>query len=139
MDQIFDKLESGEAAIGPYYAGDYVTMKVTNPDLRYVVPSEGSNQFVDAMCIPKGAANKKNAETFINFMCSKDVSLRNMKATSYTTPNKTAASEYAITLDAGDSAILFPSDDILKRCQIYVNLPEDILKLYDDLWVKLKL
>ncbi|MDR1132041.1 MAG: spermidine/putrescine ABC transporter substrate-binding protein, partial [Oscillospiraceae bacterium] len=25
MDQIFDKLESGEAAIGPYYAGDYLT------------------------------------------------------------------------------------------------------------------
>ena len=138
MDQIFDKLESGEAAIGPYYAGDYVTMKQTNPDLRFVVPSEGSNQFVDAMCIPKGAANKKNAETFINFMCSKDVCLKNMQTTSYLTPNKDAAAEYAKTLDADSKAIMFPSDDVLKRCPFFNNLPDDILKLYDDLWVKLK-
>ena len=138
MDQIFDKLESGEAAIGPYYAGDYVTMKETNPDLRFVIPSEGSNQFVDSMCVPKGAANKKNAEAFINFMCSKDVCLKNMDATSYTTPNKAAADEYSKTLDADIAAIMFPSDDVLKRCQIYVNLPDDILKLYDDLWVRLK-
>jgi len=54
MDQIFDKLESGEAAIGPYYAGDYLTMVENNPDLAFVVPEEGSNRFVDAMCIPKG-------------------------------------------------------------------------------------
>jgi spermidine/putrescine transport system substrate-binding protein len=138
MDQIFDKLESGEAAIGPYYAGDYVTMRETNPDLKFIVPTEGSNQFVDAMCVPKGAANKKSAELFINFMCSKDVCLKNMAMTSYTTPNKDAAAEYAATLDAATSAVMFPSDDILKRCQIYVNLPQETLKLYDDMWIKLK-
>jgi spermidine/putrescine transport system substrate-binding protein len=138
MDQIFDKLESGEAAIGPYYAGDYVTMRETNPDLKFVVPEEGSNQFVDSMCVPKGAVNKANAEAFINFMCSKDVSLKNMQATSYTTPNKDAAAEYAGTLDAETASIMFPADDVLKRCQIYVNLPADTLKLYDELWIKLK-
>ncbi|SHH93351.1 spermidine/putrescine transport system substrate-binding protein [Sporobacter termitidis DSM 10068] len=138
MDQIFDKLESGEAAIAPYYAGDYVTMKESNPDLKFVAPSEGTNQFVDAMCVPKGAANKKNAELFINFMCSKDVSLKNMEYTSYTSPNKDAADEYAKTLDAETAAVMFPSDDILSRCQIYVNLPQDTLRQYDDLWVKLK-
>ncbi len=62
MDEIFDKLESGEAAIGVYYAGDYLTMLENNEDLAFCVPEEGSNYFVDAMCIPKGAANKENAE-----------------------------------------------------------------------------
>lgn len=138
MDQIFDKLESGEAAIGPYYAGDYLTMRENNPDLKFVVPEEGTNQFVDAMCIPKGAANKKNAELFINFMCSTDVAMKNVDYIWYTTANKEAAQQYAETLDAETAAIMFPSSDVLSNSQIYVNLPQETLKLYDELWVKLK-
>jgi hypothetical protein len=98
MDQIFDKLEGGEAAIGPYYAGDYLTMRENNPDLRFVVPEEGTNRFVDAMCIPKGAKNKKNAELFINFMCSTEAALKNTDMTWYTTANKEAAQQYAEAL-----------------------------------------
>lgn len=138
MDQIFDKLESGEAAIGPYYAGDYLTMRENNPDLKFVVPTEGSNRFVDAMCIPKGAANKKNAELFINFMCKTEVAVKNTDYIWYTTANKEAAAEYAATLDAETAAIMFPPADVLSKCQIYINLPEDTLKRYDELWVKLK-
>jgi spermidine/putrescine transport system substrate-binding protein len=138
MDQIFDKLESGEAAIGPYYAGDFLTMKENNPDLKFVVPSEGTNRFVDAMCIPKGAANKANAEKFIDFMCRKDIALRNMEMIGYTTVNKTAAEEYAAGLDAETAAVMFPTGDILTKCQIYINLPQKTLDTYDALWVKLK-
>lgn len=138
MDQIFDKLESGEAAIGPYYAGDFLTMQENNPDLQFVVPDEGANRFVDAMCIPKGAQNKKNAELFINFMCSTDVAMKNTDFIWYTTANKEAAAEYAATLDEETAAVMFPSEDILSMSQIYINLPQDTLKLYDELWVKLK-
>jgi spermidine/putrescine transport system substrate-binding protein len=138
MDQIFDKLESGEAAIGPYYAGDYITMKENNPDLAFVIPEEGSNWFVDAMCIPKGAQNKTNAELFINFMCSTDVSLKNTDMIGYTTVNTEAADALAVELDTETKAIMFPSDDILSRCELYLNLPQTILDKYDALWVKLK-
>ena len=76
MDEVFDKMETGEAAISAYYAGDYLTMLETNPDLKYVVPEEGSNWFVDAMCVLKDAENKDEAEEWINFLCSTDASLR---------------------------------------------------------------
>lgn len=138
MDQIFDKLESGEAAIGPYYAGDYLTMVENNPDLMFVIPQEGTNRFVDAMCIPKGAANKENAEAFINFMCRTDIAIRNVDFIWYTTTNREAAQQYAETLDPETAAVMFPADEILDKCQIYVNLPQKTLDLYDSLWVKLK-
>jgi spermidine/putrescine transport system substrate-binding protein len=138
MDQIFDKLESGEAAIGPYYAGDYLTMVENNPDLKFVIPEEGTNRFVDAMCIPKGAANKENAEAFINFMCRTDIAMRNVDYIWYTTTNREAARQYAETLDPESAAVMFPPAEILDKCQIYVNLPQNILDLYDSLWVKLK-
>ena len=81
MDQIYDLLESGEALIGPYYAGDYLCMIENNPDLVFVIPEEGSNWYVDSMCIPKGAEHKENAEAFINFMCSTEICVRNMYET----------------------------------------------------------
>ena len=34
MDQVFDKMEGGNAAIAMYYAGDYLTMLENNPDLE---------------------------------------------------------------------------------------------------------
>jgi len=138
MDQIFDKLESGEAAIGPYYAGDYLTMLENNENLAFVIPEEGSNWFVDAMCIPKGAANKKNAELFINYMCSTEVCTANMDITGYATANSVAASAYAEELDELEASVIFPDTDTLSRCKVFVNLPQSVLDLYNNIWVSLK-
>ncbi|MGI5935911.1 MAG: ABC transporter substrate-binding protein [Oscillospiraceae bacterium] len=136
MDQIFDKLESGEAAIGPYYAGDYIIMVKNNPDLKLVMPEEGSNRFVDAMCIPKGAENKKNAEVFINYMCSVDASLKNALFIGYTSPNTEI--ENLIELESYEREVMYPSMEILDKCEFFINLPQDILDLYDELWINLK-
>src|SRR5699024_4294631 len=64
MDEIFDKMEGGEAALAPYYAGDAMTMMDENPDLGFAIPEEGTNYFVDAMCIPAGSKNKEAAAMF---------------------------------------------------------------------------
>ena len=40
MDQIYDKMERGEAWIAPYYAGDYLMMVGENEDLRFCFPEE---------------------------------------------------------------------------------------------------
>jgi len=138
MDQIFDKLEAGEAAIGPYYAGDFLSMRENNDDLRFVRPVEGSNQFVDAMCVPKGAKNKTNAELFINFMCETDVCLLNMDVTCYASANFEAAEIYGEDMDPEDYEIMFASDETLDNCDVFTNLPPDVLALYDQLWVELK-
>jgi len=138
MDQIFDKLESGEAAIGPYYAGDYLIMLENNPDLEFVIPKEGTNRFVDAMCIPKGAKNKKNAELFINFMCGTDACLRNMEAVGYTSANREACEQYAADLDEKARSIMFPGEDVLANTEVFLNLPPETLTLYDELWTKVK-
>jgi spermidine/putrescine transport system substrate-binding protein len=138
MDTIFDKLEGGEAAIGAYYAGDYITMRDKNPDLRFVLPVEGSNYFADAMCVPKGAANKENAEKFMNFITSTESCLKNMDITGYVSANAEAAAEYGANLDDEDYDILFPDESILNKCEPFINLPLNTLELYDSLWAELK-
>lgn len=136
MDQIFDKLEGGEAAIGPYYAGDFLTMHAANPDLAFCLPEEGSNLFVDAMCIPKGAANKENAEAFINFMCSTEAGLANCEATGYSTPLLSV--KEALPDEIRNDPVAYPSAEALARCESFINLPSDTLVLYDSEWLRLK-
>lgn len=136
MDQIFDKLEGGEAAIGPYYAGDFITMSAENPDLAFCLPEEGSNRFVDAMCIPKGAENKENAEAFINFMCSKDAGLKNCEEIGYSTPLLSVRD--ALPEDLKNSPVAYPPQEALDNCETFKNLPQAILELYDREWIRLK-
>ena len=139
MDSIYDKLEGGSATIGVYYAGDYITMRDNNPDLSFVLPIEGANVFSDAMCIPKGAANKANGEAFINFMASTEIALRNMDMTGYVSANEEAADELAADLDEEDYAVLFPSEEVLSRCEPFYHLPQATLDLYAELWGDLKI
>jgi len=138
MDQIFDKLEGGEAWIGPYYAGDYLAMAENNPDLSFARPVEGTNFFVDAMCVPKGAENKANAEAFINFMSRTDIALMNMEYIYYASANYEAAAEFKEEIDPDDYAVIFASPEVLANSEVFYHLPRHILELYDELWVELK-
>ena len=87
MDEVFNKMESGNASIAPYYAGDYFTMYASNEDLAFVYPKEGSNVFVDAMCIPKCSENKELAELYINFMLEPEVARANAEYICYASPH----------------------------------------------------
>lgn len=112
MDEIFNTMESGEAAIGAYYAGDYLTMaenQAANVDLQFYYP-ENTNLFVDAMCIPKGAQNKELAEIYINFMLSRDIAVANAEYICYACPNALVYNDEEYREDMGEEAyaILYP-------------------------------
>ncbi len=132
MDQIFDKLTSGEAALGPYYAGDAITMIEENPDLAFCIPKEGANKFVDAFCIPRSAENKAAAEAFINFMCSPEISARNVQAIGYSTP--IAAARALLDPELSESEIAYPPQEVLKNCEGFINLPKETRDLYATQW-----
>ncbi|HOR22985.1 MAG TPA: spermidine/putrescine ABC transporter substrate-binding protein, partial [Ruminococcus sp.] len=90
MDEVFDKMEAGDALIAPYYAGDALTILEGNEDLDFVVPKSGTNLFVDAMCIPSNARQKEAAEMYINFMCEPDIAFANIDYICYSTPHSAA-------------------------------------------------
>ena len=94
MDEVFDKMETGEAAISAYYAGDYLTMLETNPDLKYVVPEEGSNWFVDAMCVLKDAGRTRTRlRSGSTSSVPRTPPLKNMDYIWYASPNKEALAD----------------------------------------------
>ena len=132
MDEIFDKMEIGEAAVAPYYAGDAVTMMAENPDLDFVIPKEGSNIFIDSMCIPKGSEQKDLAEAFINFMCENEIGKANIEKICYSTPLNNVFE--ALPDEVKNNEHIYPSSEVLANCESFANLPDETNLLMQDLW-----
>lgn len=136
MDEIFGKMEGANAAIGTYYYGDYLTMVENNPDLGFYIPEEGTNIYVDAMCILKDAPNKANAEAFINFMCSTEAGLKNCEEIWYSTPLLSVRE--ALDPEVSSDPYAYPDESIMAQCESYAGLPQETLDLYDSEWTRLK-
>ena len=137
MDRIFDKMESEEAWIAPYYSGDAAILVDNSDNIRFVVPREGTNYFVDAMCIPATSGHKAEAEAYINFLCDPEIAGANMDYVGYSTP-ETAAKAY-MDPEIVESPVHYPDVETLARTQVFVNLPEDTSRLIDRLWAEAKM
>ena len=134
MDEIFDKMESGEAAIAPYYTGDGLIMQEENPALEVILPKEGTNLFVDAMVVPKGAKNKEGAETFINFMCETDIAYANViDYLGYSTPIQSVYDQ--LDEEILNDGVSYPSEEYLATCDTFINLSDEDNKNLEEMWV----
>ena len=146
MDEIYNMMESGEAAIGAYYAGDYFTMLDSQADdvsLKFYYP-ERTNYFIDAMCIPSCAENKKLAEIFINYMLSPEPAIANAEYICYASPNSAVYTDPGYIEDMGEEAIEILYTGIeefnLKYNEYaYRNLSSDLLTYVNSLWEILKI
>lgn len=137
MDDVFNLMENGEAAIAPYYTGDYYTMKAVNPDLSFYYPKEGTNFFVDALCIPKDAPNKAGAEAYINFLLEPDIALEIAEYINYMSPNTTVLENDEYTYK-GDE-LLYPGSEVMDKAVLYRHLPVEVIDHMQNLWDDVKL
>ena len=135
MDQTFTEMENNQSAIAPYYAGDIYTMMTNNEDLVGVLPEEGSNLFVDSMCIPKSAQNIDGAYNFINFMTEPENSAANMDYITYASPVDGA--KQLIDKDVADSELVYPPDSYLDKCYTFRDVDEDVYSYMQEQFVKL--
>ncbi|MFT3952052.1 MAG: spermidine/putrescine ABC transporter substrate-binding protein [Oscillospiraceae bacterium] len=138
MDEIFDKMGSGSAAIAPYYAGDVITMMDDNPDLSYCIPEDGTNRFVDACAIPVNAENKEAAEMYINFLNETEIAFTNTEYVGYSTPHTGA---YALLSDEEkENPLRCPDEQYLAdHTEVFLNLSEDTNNELQKLWISLKI
>ncbi len=137
MDEVFDKMEAGDALIAPYYAGDALTILEGNEDLDFVVPKSGTNLFIDAMCIPASARQKEAAEMYINFMCEPDIAYANIDYICYSTPHQAAYD--MLDDEVKNSHVSYPdSEFIAEKTTVFVNLSDDANAQMQKLWTEMK-
>lgn len=144
-DEIFNKMISGSASAAPYYAGDYITMADQNENLGFYYPKEGTNFFVDAMCIPKSAKYPDLAKEYINFMLSEEAAVANALYIGYASPNRLVKESEEYLDEMGEEAY-----DILYRLTgedanvnysydpVYYSFDDETQELVNTLWENLK-
>ena len=137
MDEVFNKMESGSAAIAPYYAGDYLSMVENNEDLGFVYPKEGTNIFVDAICVPKNADNYDAAMLFINYLLEPSIALANAEYIYYASPNTSVTEnpEYSLI----GNPIIYPEEKDVPKTQYFHDMDAGTRAYFDKLWQDVKL
>lgn len=136
MDQVYDKMQRGEAWIAPYYAGDYLLMVEENPDLGFYFPQEGYNLFVDAICIPKSSTHQAEAEVFINFLLRPDICGQNLEYLGYSSPS-TASKDYMDPAVA-EAPIAYPDEATLALGSSFNSLSLEGTQMMNELWLTVK-
>lgn len=146
MDEIFNKLESGEAAIGAYYAGDYFTMvdaRQTTWTLQFYYP-EPTN-YLWTPCASPPAARTRSWRRSSSTTCSARRPLWPTQSTSTTpSPNSLVYDNETYQEDMGEEAmaILYPEGEDFATAYnqlAYRNLSNDMLDYVNTLWENLKI
>ena len=142
MDEIFNKMKGESGAIASYYAGDFLSMYDANNNLAFFYPSEGTNVFVDAMCIPIDSRQKEIAECYINFMLSHEIAVANAEYICYASPHRLVIEdpdyiEYITSMHEDAMEILYPSYEV--KSTYYQNLSPETLSMLNGLWEELKI
>ncbi|OON93523.1 MAG: spermidine/putrescine ABC transporter substrate-binding protein [Candidatus Epulonipiscioides saccharophilum] len=128
------KMINGEAAMMLAWAGDAEVMMAENPDLKYILPKEGTNYFVDAMVIPKNCENYDNAIKYIDFMCRPEIAAQNMAYIGYSTPS--SAARELLPKEMKNSDVAYP--DLTGVSLEMFNDPSDIVETYSRIWTEVK-
>ena len=135
VDEVKDKMIGGEAAMALMWSGDAMYAIAEDDSLVYVVPEEGSNKWVDAMCIPKNSQHIEAAHKFIDFLCRPDIAYRNFEYIYYCTP----ISQVYDMMTEEELAYegLNPSEETLENCEFFHDISE-YMDIYDKIWMDVR-
>lgn len=136
VDEARDEVVAENAVMAVVYSGEAYLGHQYNNDLKYVIPKEGSNLWIDSWVVTKKCKNTEAAEKFLDFLCREDVGYTNFEYQYYSTPNKAVVNMMEETL-VTDPAIV-PEYDSLTDCEVFEALDENTMKLYNELWKEIK-
>jgi putrescine transport system substrate-binding protein len=125
---LLEDLASGNLCVAVLWSGDAVRARVrateakVDSDIRYVIPTEGTLSWFDALAIPSDAPHPVEAHAFIDFMLRADVAAKNATSVRYATVNRAALPLLDPSL-AGDTAT-YPSAEA--RARLHVMQPRTL-------------
>ena len=128
-------LASGEFLLVHAYNGDIFQVAEENPDVRFLVPEEGTALSCDDLVIPVGAKQADLAHAFINFLHDPEVAAENTAFIHYFCPNK---SSYAfLSPEIRDNPNIFLGPEVWKKAEMIADIGA-ANALYVRVWDRLK-
>ncbi|MBO5373458.1 MAG: ABC transporter substrate-binding protein [Lachnospiraceae bacterium] len=136
VDETADEMIAGNAALAVVYSGEAAYAQDEGENLGYTVPEEGSNLWIDSWFIPKTCKNQEKAELFLNFLCREDIAAMNFDYVYYATPH--TAVYNSLDEESKNNTTIFPTQETIDNCEVYVSLDREETALYNKLWKELK-
>lgn len=139
VDEARDELVAGNAAMAVIYSGEaYLGRQYgleNGRNLRYVIPKEGSNVWLDCFAVTKHCDDMDAAQKFLDFLCREDVAMMNFEYIYYSTPNEAVIEELSDEERADEA--LVPSDDAMDNCEVYTMTNTETTEMMNRLWKEL--
>jgi putrescine transport system substrate-binding protein len=110
-------------------------------NIRYVIPKDCGDIWIDALAIPIGAPNVKNAHAFINFLIRPDISAQITNYTQIAT--MVVDAKPFIEKKLLENALIFPPDDVCQTLHIAPVFMGKAADVYDRIrtrmWAQIKM
>ncbi len=127
---------AGTAVAAIVYNGDAIQAIGEDPKrLSFTVPKEGSEIWLDNMCIPAKAPNPDAAHKWINWILDPKVGASLSNYNHYATPNE-AAIPYLNKADLENPSV-WPTPEIMKTLHFTKDLGKDN-RIMDEAWTRVK-
>lgn len=134
-DEVIDGMINNEKNMAVVYSGDAAYIQMENPNMAYFEPLEGTNQWSDAMVVPKNAACPLLAEEFINYNLEYEAAYDNSNYVGYTSGVDKVKKDLETGEYAASSAYIPRTGYELD--EVFVN-NEAMKKKLSELWIKIK-
>ncbi|NMM03837.1 polyamine ABC transporter substrate-binding protein [Paraburkholderia sp. RP-4-7] len=135
-------LAGGDICIALGWSGDVNSARLAalsakkSYHIKYVIPNEGAAMWFDMMAIPKDAPHAGNAMKFINFVISTQEAANLTNYTSY--PTAVPAAKALVRPDVLADPAVFPAPELYRKMFVSKPMPQDLTRLLNRLWAKLK-
>lgn len=128
-------LISGDVVMAHCWSGEAFRAAAVKPSIRYVIPQEGTTQFIDTICILKSAPHKAIAEQFINYLLRPEVNAKITEATRFGT--SVAEARNYLPEELRNHLGIYPPEEVLRRSEFLIDLG-DFTTNYEQVWVEVQ-
>ena len=128
-------LLAGDVVMAHCWSGDAFRAAETRTTIRYVIPKEGSSQFIDAVCIPKAAPHQRLAAQFINYLLRPEINAKITVFTKYGTCVPAAKEHLPDSLR--EHQFIYPPKEVLASLEWLID-PGDFTRHYNRAWEEIK-
>ncbi|MDA0213475.1 MULTISPECIES: spermidine/putrescine ABC transporter substrate-binding protein [Desertifilum] len=130
-------LDRGDVDLTFEWSGDVFQVMKHNPDLRYVIPKEGTIIWMDNIAIPKHCHHPTLAHKFINFVLEPEVGAQISNFIHYGTPNKSAIARGLISPQDLENPGIYPPPEVFSKLQ-YIKDVGEATALYEQAWAEVR-
>lgn len=130
-DDFKERLIRGDAWVAFGWSGDLLQARGEKPEIRLVLPEEGTMLFIDAMCVPATSKHFELAHAFIDFLHEPEIAAKNAVFVRFATPNR--AARELLPDDLRNDPTVYLPDAYADRCQWLKDKGPEIEKI-ERLW-----